>query len=281
MTNAIEQTRREMYKWLLSVKQLADSQASSQAAEMLELCLEIHLELLRKESAHQQSRLELNESLANGFSEQVATANKINTDLIEQRDTLRNRLQAFEMASQTSAEIIKGLRAELEVAKRSVDYTIRVEATGSRINADLPMAATRAQDSTENSPSAKTDPYTLGYSSVGKCSNPFPINTIERLHWNDGFKDALADEKNQNIESGEVTHPFVTRAEFDDRIRTTCTACNQSTDEFKKTTVARQQQEGFRSGSIGSNGQAHMCCKHQYVTYPFGTISCFFCGHKP
>jgi len=105
--------------------------------------------------------------------------------LTEERDDIRNRLQAFEMASQTSAEIIKGLREELKALK-----------SVSSERGDM-----LAQDSTENASSAKTDPYTLGYGSLGKCSNPFPINTVERLHWNDGHRDAQADEQNQKVEA--------------------------------------------------------------------------------
>lgn len=101
---------------------------------------------------------------------------EMNMLLKDERDVLRNRLQAFEMASQTSAEIIKGLREELKGFK-SVSGC---------------MSGTSAQDSKENASSAKTDPYTLGYSSVGKCSNPFPINTVERLHWNDGYREAMS-----------------------------------------------------------------------------------------
>lgn len=266
MTNAIEQTRREMYKWLLSVKQLADSQASAQAAEMLELCLEIHLEVLRKESANQQSRLELNESLANGFSEQVAAANKINADFIEQRDTLRNRLQAFEMASQTSAEIIKGLREELKNLRGPAKLTIAGidvvedlslgpndlmffdkekvqwdESLGNpskrpvaRRGVRLSELAKMIKDLEENAASAKTDPFALGF-------------------------------------------PMVVRSEFDDRIRTTCTACNRTTDEFKKTTAAIRQEEGLRSGSIGCNGQAQMRCQHSYHHLH---QHCIYCGDR-
>lgn len=196
MTNAIEQTRREMHAKLKFAWEMI-SPYSLLAARIndFESVLEAHLEALRKESANQQSRLELNESLANGFSDQVATANKINTGLIEQRDTLRNRLQAFEMASQTSAEIIKRLRAKLDSAKFGVNCTVRPDEQASKNEkaAALLEAATLAQGSRENASSAKTDPYTLGYSSVGKCSNPFPINTVERLHWNDGARDRMSE----------------------------------------------------------------------------------------
>lgn len=100
---------------------------------------------------------------------------EMNMLLKDERDVLRNRLQAFEMASQTSAEIIKGLREELR--------SLKSVSSGS---GSIP-----AQDSKENASSAKTDPYTLGYSSVGKCSNPFPINTVERLHWENGHVDRM------------------------------------------------------------------------------------------
>jgi len=146
MTNAIEQTRREMYESFIGVKAYSGCKA---LVDLFETRLEAHLEALR-----------------NG-----------QCVLIAERDTLRNRIQAFEMASQTSAEVIKGLREEL----KGFRYSFKC------------VSGTSAQDSTENAASAKTDPYTLGYSSVGKCSNPFPINTVERLHWNDGARDRMSE----------------------------------------------------------------------------------------
>lgn len=150
MTNAIEQTRREMYTWLRWIKDCLEpckETGVKNTGVAFDEALECHLEELRKEKCA----------------------------LLSERDTLRNRLQAFEMASQTSAEIIKGLREELRSLK-----------SVSNRSGSIP-----AQDSKENASSAKTDPYTLGYSSVGKCSNPFPINTAEYLHWDAGARAAL------------------------------------------------------------------------------------------
>lgn len=201
MTNAIEQTRCEMYESFIGVKTYAGCKA---LVELFEARLEAHLEELRKDRKFCDDVVALSEAKAAKAKEEC--------------DTLRNRLQAFEMASQTSAEIIKGLREELKGFKSVSGY----------------MSGTSAQDSKENAASANTDPFAIGFL-------------------------------------------MVVRAEFDNRIRTTCTACNRTTDEFKKTTAARQQEEGLRSGYRGSNGQAQMRCQHSYHHLH---QHCIYCGDR-
>lgn len=246
MTNAIEQTRREMYQFLSEVKEIVTNRGfPTISLPMFEERLEKHLEALRRESISTHDRF---------------------AQVIAERDTLRNRLQAFEMASQTSAEIIKGLREELKNLRGPAKLTIAGidvvedlslgpndlmffdkekvqwdESLGNpskrpvaRRGVRLSELAKMIKDLEENAASAKTDPFALGF-------------------------------------------PMVVRSEFDDRIRTTCTACNRTTDEFKKTTAAIRQEEGLRSGSIGCNGQAQMRCQHSYHHLH---QHCIYCGDR-
>lgn len=139
MTNAIEQTKREMYKALSIVIQYFNSLP----IQKLESALEDHLEELRKDRAA----------------------------VAEERDTMRNQLQALQMASSTAAEVIRGLRRELEEAREGV-------------------TAADAKPKAGNASCERMDAHTMGFNGAGKCSNPFPTNTVERLHWNDGANDA-------------------------------------------------------------------------------------------
>lgn len=140
MTTEIESTKREMYQGLKEIKTFCDFSLSPIVGDFEEK-MEAHLEALRKDRA----------------------------SLIADRDAARNQLQALQMASQTAAEVIRGLRSELEESRETTAGEVK----------------------------AKTDPYTLGFNGAGKCSCPFPINTIERLHWMDGAREKL-DSLNQS-----------------------------------------------------------------------------------
>lgn len=170
MTNAIEQTKREMYGFLDEVKQVIDGGGVPRISmPLFESSLEAHLEELRKAMVTiNESAVRCAQASSGSF---VDLAARVAT-LTEERDELRNKLQAQQMASATSAEIISGLRKDLFEA-RSFD-------TG---------AMQRVQP--QNATSERTDAYTLGFNGSGKCSNPFPINTMERLHWNDGANEKL------------------------------------------------------------------------------------------
>lgn len=175
MTNAIEQTKREMYGALASLKGRVDINYSVKdilrGVDEFEGLLEDHLEELRKAMVTiNESTVRCAQASAGSFVDLEARV----ATLTEERDELRNKLQAQQMASATSAEIISGLRKDLFEA-RSFD-------TG---------AMQRVQAG--NTSSDRTDAYTLGFNGAGKCSNPFPTNTIERLHWNDGANDAKAE----------------------------------------------------------------------------------------
>lgn len=147
MTNAVEQTKREMYDALANLKGRIGINYSIKdmlrGADEFEHALEAHLEELRKDRAA----------------------------IAEERDTMRNQLQALQMASSTAAEVIRGLRRELEEAREGV-------------------TAADIREEAGNAYSEPVDAYTHGFIGAGKCSNPFPINTVERLHWNDGANEA-------------------------------------------------------------------------------------------
>lgn len=137
MTNAIEQTKREMWGKLHIVK-LATYVNQEAAVEEFETALEGYLESLRQDRAK----------------------------IIEERDELRNKHQALQMASQTAAEVIRGLRSELLEAR---------ECNATASASEAPQSEFK-------------DVYHLGFNSIGKPC-PFPCGTIERLHWMDGSRD--------------------------------------------------------------------------------------------
>lgn len=92
MTNAIEQTKREMYDALRGINNYAKMNCHVSVVKLLKDFsepLEAHLEALRQDRAK----------------------------IIEDRDELRNKHQALQMASQTAADVIRGLRSELLEAR--------------------------------------------------------------------------------------------------------------------------------------------------------------------
>lgn len=111
MTNAIEQTRREMYKNLESHRiQCRQWYASEQTMKFFEESLEAHLEELRKGLVALERRNDSQYESINILQPRLEV-------MTEERDTLRNKLQALKMASSTAAEVIRGLRSELEEAR--------------------------------------------------------------------------------------------------------------------------------------------------------------------
>lgn len=176
MTNAIEQTKRQMYSRLANLNSTVGN--SNMARELFESALEAHLEALRQRNETQRQIIE-EAGGTNDLSYRLSA-------MTEERDTLRNKIQAMEMASQTSAEVIGRLREELRKTRKSA-----LGEKWSRMVAEMLYPK-------ENASSERTDPYKLGFGSVGKCSNPFPTNTIERLHWNDGYRDAMMAQGNRS-----------------------------------------------------------------------------------
>jgi len=183
MTNAIEQTKRAYAQAMHDMTHHASSCGPSTLGRLrtLEDATEEHLEELRKDRAA----------------------------IAEERDTMRNQLQALQMASSTAAEVIRGLHRELEEAREGV-------------------TAADAKTESGSASSERMDAYTMGFNSAGKSYNPFSINTIERLHWNDGANDALR-----------------------------CGVIVDTAQMERNRKAALAQVEGFRSGQVcGSNGSA-------------------------
>lgn len=217
MTNTIEQTKREMYRSFIDLqRQLIQENIPSLALGkcvsmgQFEAALEAHLEELRKAMVTiNESTVRCTQASAGTF---VDLAARVAT-LTEERDELRNKLQAQQMASATSADVIRGLREELQSLR--MERAVLGSTSGPRLQ--------------ENASGERTDAYTLGFNGAGKCSNPFAINTIERLHWNDGANDALR-----------------------------CSVVVDPAQIERNRKAAIAQVEGFRSGQVcGSNGSAY------------------------
>ena len=170
MQKEIETTRREMYADLKKVESMVGPYV---AFQRFGDSLEAHLEVLRKE-----------------INSSAVTAE----DLRQECDSLRNQLQALRMANQTAAEVIRGLKSELEESRECVSKLIKKDETGVK---------------------SGDDPYSRGFNGIGQAC-PYPVNTIERLHWMDGYR----------VRAGALSQSAV------------------------------HQEQGMRSGSIGCNGQA-------------------------
>lgn len=94
MTNAIEQTKREMYGQLSAMKFYGSTYIAG-----FESALELHLEALRQDRAK----------------------------IIEERDALRNRTQVLEMANSTSGDMIRSLRKDMEASYKAQRLLIQPE----------------------------------------------------------------------------------------------------------------------------------------------------------
>lgn len=99
MTNAIEQTKREMYRAISIIRETPYHGSGARYFSVPEYVLdnfeghlEAHLESMRQDRAA----------------------------VAEERDTMRNQLQALQMASSTAAEVIRGLRRELDEVREGV-----------------------------------------------------------------------------------------------------------------------------------------------------------------
>ncbi len=204
MTNAIEQTKREMYE---ALKKVNGCFGNTLPMAKLESALEAHLEELRKALvAANQLTVRCAQNSADSFVE----LERENKDLQRCNDTQR---ETIVRKDQENVDIALRLG---KMTKERDDITLRLHAVDHAYREQQRNGGTSGPVYNDRGASEQADPYTLGYGSLGKCGNPFPINTIERLHWNDGANDA----RNRLIQSG------------------------------------TRQEEGMRSGSIGCNGQA-------------------------
>lgn len=111
-----------------------------------------------------------------------------------EHDTLRNKLQAFEYANKNAGEL---LRDALATVKRQRAY-IRTLYTSRKAHKAKP--ATRIQSSQGNGSESKCGPSGGAIRATSESCPSFPL---------------------------------VMHLEFADRVRTTCTACNQTTDVMK------------------------------------------------
>lgn len=111
MTTEIEQTRREMYD---ALKKITSVQLNGQQffGPEFENALESHLEALRVEHKKSTERELFLEALSSGFAEQRDLA-------CQQRNELRNKLQAFEFANKSAGEL---LRDALATVKRQREF---------------------------------------------------------------------------------------------------------------------------------------------------------------
>lgn len=103
MTKTTEELKREMYGQLKDLKKLSDSQASFQAVEAMENSLEAYLEELRK------AMVTINESTvscAQHSAEAFVDLEARLASMTEERNELRNKLQAFEFANRSAAELL-------------------------------------------------------------------------------------------------------------------------------------------------------------------------------
>lgn len=127
MTNAIEQSKCEMYSRVATLKFACTEKPI--AFEQFESALEQYLENIRVDlsALHETSRKRF---------EDIQSLKAVNADLIEQlssmtekRDVLRNTVQAMEMASATAGDVINGLKSELYMARMSLSVARSVKAS--------------------------------------------------------------------------------------------------------------------------------------------------------
>jgi len=174
MTKTTEELKREMYDALKIVKTHFDVPA----VETFESTMEAYLEALRK------AMVTINESTvscAQHSAEAFVDLEARLARMTEERDILRNKLQAFEFSNRSAAELLsEALR----------------ESSGLR----------------------KSEGSTSGQSSGDNCSN-VECGCCASVLW----------------PSAEAPKPIpmILKMEFDDRVRTLCTACNRSEDVFK------------------------------------------------
>ena len=135
MTNAIEQTRREMYE---ALKKVNACFGDTLPMAKLESAMEAHLEELRKAMVAGNAVIV---DCAQHSAESFIALESRAASLTEERDTLRNRIQVLEMASETKAEVIRGLMGDVSALKESLNNA----------------GATTHQESAENASGAITD----------------------------------------------------------------------------------------------------------------------------
>lgn len=121
MTNAIEVTKREMYESLAILKGRIEINYSvkdiQRGADEFEHALEAHLEELRK------AMVVSNEIITRCSNHSLNTIRDLGIQIdnvTEERDNLRNRLQAFEFANKSAGEFLQAAQAKVKSQRQSI-----------------------------------------------------------------------------------------------------------------------------------------------------------------
>lgn len=159
-TMTTEELKREMYRYLVDIKKLADSQASFTTAEALENSLGAYLEELRKDLNFACASVDLADAKARKAA--------------EERDAAIRKLQAFEFANKSAGELL--IRAQ-ETIKRQRKF-IRTLYTSRK--ARKVAGATRIQSSPGNVSEVKCGTTALRDPLMPKkkCTHPKGWRTI-------------------------------------------------------------------------------------------------------
>lgn len=183
MTNAIEITKRVMYSWLAQVKMIDQGGAYQlNSATDLESALEAYLEALRQERDDLRNRLQAFE-FANKSSDEF---------LIEAQELLRSErkvmahLQAKVKSQRQSIGQLKNDRNNAQ-ALAAVNYQKYQKARQELSDLRKSLMATPAQDSKENDKKEAYEAYQAGFNGVGTPS-PHATGTLNHLHWMEGAR---------------------------------------------------------------------------------------------
>jgi len=204
MTNAIEVTKREMYDSLAILKgrikinySIKDMQ---RGADEFENTLEAHLEELRK------AMVTANEIITRCSNHSLNTIRDLGIQIdnvTEERDNLRNRLQAFEFANKSAGEFLQAAQAKVKSQRQSigqlkndrnnaqalaaVNYQKYQNARQELSELRKSLMATPTQDSKENAKKEASEAYQAGFNGVG-TPNPHATGTLNHLHWMEGAR---------------------------------------------------------------------------------------------
>lgn len=120
--------------------------------------------------------------------------------MTQERDDIQLRLHAIDHAyneQQRSPLLMDTLKHNKELMELVVRQRKFIKTLYTSRKARKGKGSTSAQSDRENVPKSnsggnagvKTDYFTEGFENAGTKACPYPINTIERLHWMDGARD--------------------------------------------------------------------------------------------
>lgn len=120
MTKTTEELRREMYGFIGEVKKVVDGQGVPRISmPLLESALEEYLERLRLEALALQMRNDQQRKII----EEAGGTNDLCHRLIkmtDERDQLRNKLQAFEFANKSAGEMLQAANEKVKRQRQSI-----------------------------------------------------------------------------------------------------------------------------------------------------------------